>query len=58
MQFTEKQLQDFKILYKKNTWEEISNEEATEHALKLIYLLKPILIPLMEEFLNDPDSWI
>ena len=44
IQFTEKQLEDFKELYYKKFWEKLSNQEALEKWLKLVTLVKNVYI--------------
>ena len=40
MQFTDKQLEEFKELYFNQTWIRLSNQEAYENWLKLVNLVK------------------
>ncbi len=44
MQLTEKQLQEFKDIYYKEFWKEISDKEASEWWTKLVNLMKILLL--------------
>jgi len=46
---TIEQKKEFKSLYKSKFWIILNDEEVLEYSLKLINLIKPILIPNIEE---------
>jgi len=43
MQFTEKEIQEFKELYYKETWITLSNKEVIENWVKLVGMMKLLL---------------
>jgi len=43
MKLTEKDISDFKYLYKKHFWIELSNQEALEKCLSLVLSVKNVL---------------
>ncbi len=55
MQLSQKQLADFKALYKKNFGKEISDAEALEQGINLVTLVKTICKTLHEHQSGDQE---